>query len=97
MLNIEHVTDNYALVSDGKGYGKRSSVIRYDVCRLHKYCELLLYPNWPLERVLDELCDSFEIELMLAFPKEAEETIKEVALVLVESARRNIHDPRTNK
>lgn len=90
MLTVKYTTSNYAMLDNGDQH----YIIVYSEDRLRKYSELLIYPNWPMERVLGEIKESFEIELALAFRRETEEAIEAAVLQLMPYASANIRDPR---
>lgn len=92
MLEI-NANNNNAIV---RYNGKPSVVIRYDEDYLRKYSELYLY-GWPEDKIVNELREDIETELMQAFPDEEEHRLVQLTLFLLTYAKANIHDPRKTK
>ena len=90
---VSHESRNFAVLTDGK----KDFVLVYDADHLRKYSELLIYPNWTMEKVLKELREDLAQDIREAFPNEEEVFIKDTLDDIMPYASANIHDPRTNK
>ena len=90
---VSHESRNFAVLTDGK----KTRVLRYDADYLGKYSALLIYPNWPMERVLKELREDLAQNIREAFPNEEEAFIEGALNAIMPHAAANIHDPRTNQ